>query len=55
MITAKLSQEKKEERIAKEKQKLAEIDIQQDNLTYLSEGIDKMGSEIILISSHLKQ
>ena len=41
----KLSQEKKEERIAKEKQKLAEIDIQQDNLTYLSEGIDKMGSE----------
>ncbi len=41
----KLSQEKKEERVAKEKQKLAEIDIQQDNLTYLSEGIDKMGSE----------
>ena len=41
----KLSQEKKEERIAKEKQKLAEIDRQQDNLTYLSEGIDKMGSE----------
>ena len=41
----KLSREKKEERIAKEKQKLAEIDIQQDNLTYLSKGIDKMGSE----------
>ena len=41
----KLSQEKKDIRIAKEEQKLAEINIQKDNLTYLSKGIDKMGSD----------